>query len=206
MSSLDEKMSAMAEQVLKRPLSDEERFEIYRISDAVGMKDVQSFLHMILIFKLHEDIMKKGFDEMAALENEINDTLENAVQRVLGEGAARIGADMGKHVADGAKEILQASGDYHFLRGQVGVVCCMSVLATLAYWLGSANVLRAGEAANPLEILVMLPSGWLAFICCATYAYMWGWDHWNEVKNSLYYKGCLALMTVLLLLLIAYLL
>jgi hypothetical protein len=206
MSSLDEKMSAIAEQILKRPLSDEERFEIYRISDAVGMKDVQSFLHMLLVFRLHEDAMRKGFDEISALERKINETLESSIERVLGEGARKIGTDMAGYVTEGARKTLGVNGDYHFLRGQVGIVFCMSVLVTLAYWLGSANVFRSGDGAGPLETLIMLPSGWLAFICCSLYAYMWAWDHWHQVKNSLYYKGCLGVMAALLVLMIAYLL
>jgi hypothetical protein len=46
MPTLDEKMSLMAELVLKRQLSEEEKNEIFRISDAMGMANVQSFLHI----------------------------------------------------------------------------------------------------------------------------------------------------------------
>jgi hypothetical protein len=101
MTNLDEKMSVLAEQVLKRSLSDEEQLEIYRISDAVGMRDVQSFLHLLLVFKLHEDSMRKEFDELmsfenrlaekfteiTALESKINNTLESSIAKILGEGA-----------------------------------------------------------------------------------------------------------------------
>ncbi len=41
MSSLDAKMSQIAEQVLKRPLTEEEQLEIYKISDVMGMTNVQ---------------------------------------------------------------------------------------------------------------------------------------------------------------------
>jgi hypothetical protein len=58
MPNLEEKMSVIAEQVLKRPLSEEEKDDVFRIADAVGMKDVQSFLHLIRVFKLHEQRMR----------------------------------------------------------------------------------------------------------------------------------------------------
>jgi len=41
MANLDEKVSLAAEQILKRPLNDDERYEIYRLADVLGMKDVQ---------------------------------------------------------------------------------------------------------------------------------------------------------------------
>ena len=106
MTSLDEKTSLAAEQILKRPLSDEERYEIYRIADVLGMKDVQSFLHLLLVFNLHEKTMNEKFAEISALERKIHDTLENSVERILGEGEARIGADMGEAIAVRAKEVM----------------------------------------------------------------------------------------------------
>jgi hypothetical protein len=220
MTGLDEKLSVLAETVLKRPLDENERFEIFRISDAVGMKDVQSFLHLLLVFKLHEDTMKRQFGkldelevklnekfgEIAELEKKINGILESSVEKVLGEGAKRIGADMGNAIAIGAKEALGGSEDYRFLRGQVWIVCLISILTTLAYWLGSANALRAGEDMGALETLLMMPSGWIAFVCCSMYVYMWGFDHWKQVKESIYYKGILAFLGLILLALLAFLL
>jgi hypothetical protein len=220
MANRDERISSLAGTVLKRPLDDGELAEIYRISDAVGMKDVHSFLHLILVFKLHEDTMKRQFGkldelevklnekfgEMSELEKKIHDTLECSIERVLGEGAGRIGADMGAAIADGARDALGANGDYRFLRGQVWIVCFMSVIVTLAYWLGSAGALRAGDDMGALETLLMLPSGWIAFVCASLYAYMWGFDHWKQVKESVYYKGILAFLGLILLALLAFLL
>jgi hypothetical protein len=220
MTGLDEKMSALAETILKRPLDESERFEIFRISDAVGMKDVQSFLHLLLVFKLHEDTMKRQFGkldelearlnekfgEIAELEKKINGTLESSIERVLGEGAERIGADMGAAIADGAKEVLGGSEDYRFLRGQVWIVCFIILLVTLAYWLGSANALKAGADMGVLETLLMLPSGWIVFVCCSLYVYMWGFDHWKQVNESVYYKVILAFLGLILLALLAFLL
>jgi ElaB/YqjD/DUF883 family membrane-anchored ribosome-binding protein len=215
MTNLDEKMSALAEQVLKRPLSDEEQLEIYRISDAVGMRDVQSFLHLLLVFKLHEDSMKKQFDELVSLEDRLNEkfseittleekisnTLENSIERVLGEGAQKIGRDMGDCIVEEAKEVLGARDDYHFLRGQVWVVCLIGLLTTLAYWLGSGYMPGVDDDTGALRTLLMLPSGWLMFVCCSLYTYMWAFDHWKKVKKSAYYKGILALQGLILLVL-----
>jgi hypothetical protein len=215
MTNLDEKMSALAEQVLKRPLSGEEQLEIYRISDAVGMRDVQSFLHLLLVFKLHEDTMKKQFDELVPFENRLNEklgevtaleakisnTLESSVERVLSEGAQKIGRDMGDYIAGRAKEVLATGDEYHFLRGQVWIVCFIGTLAALAYWLGSEHTLSIGNDAGALDMLLRLPSGWVTFICCSLYTYMWAFDHWKKVKKSVYYKGILALQGFVLLIL-----
>jgi hypothetical protein len=219
MGTFDEKVTAIAEQVLKRPLSDEEQLEIYRISDAVGMRDVQSFLHLLLVFKLHEDTMRKQFDglvslenrldikfsDLTALEEKINTTLESSIERVLGEGAQKAGRDIMKDcIAEGAKEVLGTRDDYYFLRGQVWVVCCLSILSALAYWLGSTGVFSTSDNTGMFDMLLMLPSGWLAFICCSLYTYMWAFDHWKKVKKSLYYRGILALQALILLVLFAF--
>jgi hypothetical protein len=215
MTNLDDKMSVLAEQVLKRPLSDEEQLEMYRISDAVGMRDVQSFLHLLLVFRLHEDGMRKQLDglvsfenrlnekftEIAVLEKKINNTFESSIERVLGEGAQKIGRDMGDYIAKGVEETLGARDDYHFLRGQVWIVCCISLLMAVAYWLGSVGALNADNDVGALDMLLRLPSGWVAFICCSLYTYMWAFDHWKKVKKSVYYKSILALQGLILLVL-----
>jgi hypothetical protein len=131
MGSLDEKMSSMAELVLKRRLSEDEKNEIYRISDAMGMANVQSFLHLLMVFKLHEDAtreqfgkleslearLNERFDEMGVLSAKIDKTLEASIGRILGDGAREIGRDMGDYIAEQAKESLGARDDYQFLRG-----------------------------------------------------------------------------------------
>jgi hypothetical protein len=193
MPNLDEKVSAAAEQLLKRQLTDEERLEIYRISDVLGMKDVQSFLHLILVFKLHEDTMREGFGELAALEKKINDTLENSIERVLGDGAARIGADMGGAVAAGAKKTLTSFGEYHSIRGQVILACFICVISSLAYWLGTANVLRLVPEGGTLEALLFLPGGWSVFFGGTTYTFLWIGDHWDLIRKTALFKIILGL-------------
>jgi hypothetical protein len=212
MAGLDEKLSVLADTVLKRPLDETERFEIFRISDAVGMKDVQSFLHLLLVFKLHEDTMKRQFGkldelevklngkfgEIAELEKKINGTLESSVGKVLGEGAERIGADMGAAIADGAKETLAAVNGYHLVRGQVILVCFICAVSTLAYWLGSWNILGAVSQGGPLEALMFLPGGWAVFFSGATYAFLWAGDNWDRVRKTALYKIFLGLQVFLL--------
>jgi hypothetical protein len=179
------------------------------------MRDVQSFLHLLLVFKLHEDSMRKQFDELVsfesrlngkfaeitALEEKINSSLESSIERILGEGAQKIGRDMGDYIAERAKEVLGTGDDYHFLRGQVWTVCLISILTTLAYWLGSEHTLNVGDDTGAVRMLLMLPSGWLVFVCCSLYTYMWAVDHWKKVKKSAYYKGILVLQSLGLLLL-----
>ena len=201
MASLDEKTSLAAEQILKRPLSDEERFEIYRIADVLGMKDVQSFLHLLLVFKLHENIMNEKFSEMATLEKKIQDTLENSVERILGEGAARIGADMGKAIADGARDTLTSFGEYHTLRGRTILICFICLTSSLAYWLGANNFLSVVPSGGALEALLFLPAGWSVFFCGVTYTFLWAGDHWGRIKKTTLYRTFLGLQIFFLLIL-----
>jgi hypothetical protein len=218
MPSLDGKMKAISENVLKRPLTDAEELELLRISEAMGMSNVQSFLYLLLVFKLHEDTMHKQFKELSELEDRLNgkfgemsglyakidEKLRDSIGKILGEDARRIGRDMGVSVAEGAKEVLGANREYHFLRGQVWIICLMSLAASLSYWLGSANVISGGGM-GPLEILLLLPSGWLSVICSSLYAYMWAWDHWELVKNSRRHKLIFAAQIFLIFCLAAFL-
>ena len=201
MTTLDEKTSLAAEQILKRPLNDEERFEIYRIADILGMKDVQSFLHLLLVFKLHENTMKENFAEISALENKIQDTLEYSIERILGEGAARIGANMGEDIADGARKVLTSFGEYHSLRGQTILVCFICLISSLAYWLGASNFLNIVPSGGAFEALLFLPAGWSVFFCGATYSFFWVGDHWGRIKRTKLYKTLLGLQVFFLLVL-----
>jgi hypothetical protein len=215
MTNLDEKMSALAEQILKRPLSDEEQLEIYRISDAVGMRDVQSFLHLLLVFKLHEDSMGKEFhklvalesrlngkfEAMATLEGKINSTLESSIERVLGEGAQKIAQDMGDAIATRAEDALTAVGEYHSLRGQTLIVCFTCMISALAYWLGTDNMLESVSSGGVLEAFLFLPAGWCAFFCGAFYSLLWACDHWHRIKKTTIYKTWMGLQVFFLFLL-----
>lgn len=79
MPKLDDKLKDVAEKVLKRKLSDEEELELYRISDAMGMSNIQSFLYLLLVFKLHEDNPKDFKDFISIFEtNGIIDRTDQA--------------------------------------------------------------------------------------------------------------------------------
>jgi hypothetical protein len=212
MTNLDEKMSALAEQVLKRPLSGEEQLEIYRISDVMGMRDVQSFLHLLLVFKLHEDSMRKQFNELVLLESRLNEklaeitaseskiknTLESSIERVLGEGAQKIGRDMGDSIAAHAESALTAVGEYHSLRGQTLIVCFICIISALAYWLGTGNTLQSVSSGGTLEAFMFLPAGWCVFFCGAFHALLWACDHWYRIKKTVLYKTLMGLQVFFL--------
>ena len=209
MVSLDEKSTAAAELILKRPLDDDERFEIYRIADVLGMRDVQSFLHLLLVFKLHENTMSEKFAEMETLAGRIDDTLKTSIEKILGDGAVKIGQDMGACLAERAKEALGARDDYQFLRGQLCTVCSIGVLTAAAYWLGTVNALGGGNGIlpmGPLGILFMLPAGWWIFCSWSLCTFMWAYDHWKLVKKSSFYKSLFVLQCFVTAALLAFLL
>ena len=216
MTKLDGKITALAEEILKRPLSGEEELEIYRISDAAGMRDVQSFLYLLLVFKLHEDVTKEQFGKLESLETRLNEkfgemgvlsakidkTLEASIERILGEGAREIGRDMGNHIAEHARESLGARDDYQFLRGQVLSVGVMGLIAAFAYQFGLANALGSVNGSGPIATLLTLPAGWWAFFCCALHNFMWVYDHWKLVKESTFHKALFAAQCLILAILI----
>ncbi|MDR2523005.1 MAG: hypothetical protein LBC93_04820 [Synergistaceae bacterium] len=169
--SLSAKISELANVLLRRRLTSEEQYEIYQIADVLGMRDVHSFLYLLLIFKLHEDVMDKkfkGFDkvfndmarqfslhenameekfrELSEIEERINETLnktlERAVNKVLEEGTQRIGADMGDAIIVRAEELLTSVAKYHSLRAQTVLVCFICIVSVLAYSLGSGDILQ----------------------------------------------------------------
>jgi hypothetical protein len=202
MTKLDGKITALAEEILKRPLRGEEELEIYRISDAVGMRDVQSFLYLLLVFKLHEDTMKRQFEQIVSLENRLNgkfdemgvlsaridETLAGSIERILGEGATRIGADMGDEIAEKAGGLLTSFGEYHILRGRTILAGFLCVTFALAYRLGELNVLNAAPQGSMLEAFLFLPAGWSVFFCGATCTFLWTGDHWKTIKKRTLYK------------------
>jgi hypothetical protein len=215
MATLDEKMTAMAEQVLNRSLSEGEKNEIYRISDAMGMTNVQSFLYLLMVFKLHEDVTRRQlenlasleerlnakFDEMGELAGRIDNTLKTSIDRILTDGAKRIGADMGDAVKEKAAETLASFGEYRSLRGQTILVCFLCVTGALAYWLGAGNALRVVPPGTAIEALMFLPAGWCVFFCGATYTFLWAGDHWGRIKKTRLYKTLLGLQAFFLLIL-----
>lgn len=216
MASLEIKMSAVAEQVLKRPLTEEEQLEMYKIADAMGMKDVQSFLHQLLVFKMQEDALGKQFEnlnafedrlnekiqELASLETRIYETLDAAVSRILSEGATRIGADMGSEIAAQTKSIFSAVGAYHSLKGQIIVACTICGSASLGYFLGWKDVLQLIPGGKVLQTLLYLPAGWCFFLCGAAYAFLWIGDNWYEIKKKKWHKAFLGVQIIVLLLLL----
>lgn len=201
---------------MKRPLTEDEKLGMYKIADAMGMKDVQSFLHQLLVFKMQEDTLGKQFEnlnafedrlnekiqELASLETRIYETLDAAVSRILSEGATRIGADMGSEIAAQTKSIFSAVGAYHSLKGQIIVACAICGSTVLGYFLGWKDVLRLIPGGSVLQTLLYFPAGWCFFLCGATYTFLWIGDNWYEIKRKKWYKALLGGQIIALLLLL----
>jgi len=201
---------------LKRDLAEGERVEFLGLAAAIGMKNVEDFMYMLMIFKRNEDRvtdalnsfrdeMREKFDEMAALEKKIDEGLESSIARVLGYGAREIGRDMGNHIAESAKNVLGASEEFHFMRGQLFVSGLVIILSTVAYMLGAIYGFGGSENGDFLDILLHLPVGNVAFVFGFTHVGMWCCDHWKLVKRSAVHKVRLALEILVLLALLVYL-
>jgi hypothetical protein len=166
------------------------------------MKDVQSFLHLLLVFKLHEQTMKDKFDEIAGLEKKINGTLESSVRKVLHDSTERIGAELGDSIVSRAEGVLASVREYSSLRGQTLFVCFFWVISAFAYWLGAGNILRHIPSGGILETLLFLPAGWGIFFCGSFYSMLWAYDHWKEIKKKAVFRTIFGAQVFFLLLLI----
>ena len=164
------------------------------------MNDVQSFLHLLLVFKLHEQTMKDKFDEIAGMEKKINETLENSIWKILRDGTERIGAEVGKDIAANASGILSSFKEFYVIRGYIAAASVTGIVATLAYWLGvfgESGAFKMEGTGGPLGNVLLLPAGWWMAFCFAAYGYFWFFDHWKQVKKSAFYKGILVLQTLI---------
>jgi len=216
MHGLDAKMSRLAEQVLNRALTDEESHQMYKIADAMGMNNVQSFLHQLLVYKLYEDTLKKQFEnlgsfedrlnerfnEMASLESGITETLESVVTRILTDGAEKIGSNMGDEIASRTKGIFSAVGAYHLLKGKILAVCGIYVAGALGYFLGAKDLLHLMPNVGVLKTLLFLPAGWCLLLCGLVYTFCWIGDHWFNIKKKKLYKAFLGTLIIALLVLL----
>jgi hypothetical protein len=125
---------------------------------------------------------------MGALSARIDETLTGSIERILGDGAARIGADMGEEIAERAEGVLTSFGEYHALRGRTILAGFLCVTFALAYRLGALDVLSAAPRGSVLEAFLFLPAGWSVFFCGATYTFLWAGDHWKAIKRKTLYK------------------
>jgi hypothetical protein len=188
MSDFSKTLKEAALAILKRELTEDERVEFLDLAGTLGMNNVEDYLYMLMVFKRHEDRLNERFDDMTVLSTKIDETLTDSIERILGEGAKRIGTDMGDEIAEKARGVLTAFGEYHLLRGRTILAGFLSVTFALAYRLGEVGVLNAAPPGSTLEAFLFLPAGWSVFFCGATYTFLWAGDHWKAIKRKTLYK------------------
>jgi hypothetical protein len=210
MTDFDEALSGAASAILKRELTVEERRDFRELAGTIGMGSVEDYLYMLMVFKRSEDRitgkiasfengLSEKFGAISALEKKINETLESAIERVLGGGAARIGADMGEYIAKGAEQTLTSLGEYRSVRGQIMLACFICAASALAYRLGEAGFLESISPGGGLRGLLFLPAGWCVLFCGAAHTFFWAGDHWGGIKRTALYKAFLGARVFLLL-------
>jgi hypothetical protein len=209
MTDFDEALNGAASAILKRELSSEERHEFLELAGVIGMGSVEDYLYMLMVFKRNEDritckiasfeaALSEKLNEISTLEKKINGTLEAAIERILGDGAARIGADMGEKIAAGAERTLTTLGEYRSIRGQTMLACFVCVASAIAYRLGAAGFLESVSDGGVLRELLFLPAGWCVFFCGAAHTFFWVGDHWGRIKKTVLYKAFLGVQVFLL--------
>ena len=197
MADFKETLKTASLAVLRRELTDEERAEFLDLGASLGMNNVEDYLYIIMVFKRHSDAMEKRFDEISALERRINDTLEYSIQRILGEGAARISADMAETVAVKSRELMSSVKEFHVYRGFIIATSIAGILATIAYWFGVSVASGMEESEGLFKGLLQLPAGWWMILSMISYAYFWFFDNRRRLKESLLHKCLLALLGVI---------
>ena len=210
MTGFENSLQAASLALLKRELAEEERIEFLELAGAIGMSSVEDYLYMLMIFKRNEDRIngqldffekkiKEKFDAMEVLENKIHDTLENSINRVLGDGAKKIGQDMVGFIASSAEDVLGANSDFHFQRGQLLIIGQMTFIALLAYLLGGINAFGHKESMNLFDVALRLPASGVALICVSTYTFVWFLDYQRYIRRFASYKITLVLQCLLIL-------
>jgi hypothetical protein len=61
------------------------------------------------------------------------------------------------------KDVLNATSDFYFLRGQAWVVSFVTLLMTVAYWFGTMNVLEPYGNVSSFEALLIVPASGVMF-------------------------------------------
>ena len=152
MTSFEDKLRAASLAILRRELTDDERFNFLELAAAIGSNNVEDFLYVLMVFKRSEDEiagqlhsfkeeMKTWFDEMNALEKKIDITLETSVEKILRDSAREMSQKMLEQVKSSGGRLLDTIGDYYHVRGHIICISGATFLAYLAYLAGRVDVL-----------------------------------------------------------------
>jgi hypothetical protein len=172
---------------------------------------------MLMVFKRNEDRvsgvldgfrdeMKSEFGEVRALERKIDDTLEDTISRVLGDGAREISRNMGNEIAESAKGVLSSTEEFHFLRGQTFIAGLIIALSVVSYCLGAVYGFGDSDREDFLSLFLRLPAGNVALYCGSVYTVMWCFDRWNLLKRDIFLMVRFGLQILVLIALLIYLL
>jgi len=152
MTSFEDKLRAASLAILRRELTDDERFNFLELAAAIGSNNVEDFLYVLMVFKRSEDEiagqlhsfkeeMKTWFDEMNALEKKIDTTLENSIEKILRDGTRDMNQIMLEHVKSSGGRLLGNIRDYYQVRGHIICIAGATFLTYLAYLSGRVGVL-----------------------------------------------------------------
>ena len=217
MPGFDDSLKTTSRAILKRDLSEEEKFEFLELASTIGMRSVEDYLYILMIFKRNEDRvndaldtfrheMNQRFEELNALEKQIDDTLEHTVIETLAQSGQKIASNMGDEISWRAKNTLSAHGDFYFLRGQVAVCALITIIATATYFLGA--MLGFGDSSKEkaifFNIIAHFPAGLVALVCGIAYTLFWYCDHSDKIEKDFSYLIILVLQILVLLALLLY--
>ena len=208
MAGFESALQSASLAILKRELEEDEKIEFLELAGAIGMNNVQDYLYMLMVFKRNEDRVtdtvsafqteiRERFEEISALEKKIDQTLENSINRILVDGAQKIGKNLGEKIGEEAQYTLSAHKEFHFLRGQLLVVGLISFLLVVAYSMGAVYGVGNGHKSF-IDAFLQLPAGHVTLVCGSAYTALWGLDYWWHIKNNTLYKVKLVMQILVL--------
>ena len=199
MPNLDETMTALSKRLLKRPLTERERSEILDIGAILGMKDIQEYLYLFLVFRLSEDRLGEKIDELGEVNKQLEEGFRDSLNQTLRDVSRGIGRELGEEIGYRTKKILTETTDFYTMRGCVIFTCFTGIIATLAYWMGAANMLRFDQRSGPFSFILTMPAGWWMIFTGLAFAGFWAHEHWKQILcTSTLNKVLLSLIPLIL--------
>jgi hypothetical protein len=176
--------------VVGRSASEEERMRLYRLRDALGLRDNDAFWSIVLALEHYDSFFRAYPDKLAAKTTECIDRACDTFAAAARQEAARAERMLAERVAQTSVEIARKLAEQpwrvHRITAALASVVALGALCVHAgyslaladkpFWVARTGV--APGAARVLAIVLSLPAGWMMFallLPAAAYGAKHGW-------------------------------
>jgi hypothetical protein len=161
--------------VVGRTASDEERMRLYRLRDALGLRDNDAFWSIVLALEHYDSFFRAYPDKLAAKTTECIDRACDAFAAAAREEAARAERMLAERVAHTSVEIARKLAEEpwrpHRITTVLAAVVAFGALCVHAgyslaltdkpFWVAKTESASGGS--RLLAIVLALPAGWMMF-------------------------------------------